>query len=397
MTKTESKGSTWDIFISHASEDKNTFVRPLAVALRSHGLRVWYDEFSLTPGDSLRRSIEHGLANSKFGIVVVSPSFAGKPWTERELSALYAQLDGGDAKRIVPIWHDIDLQAIRRKFPFLADILALNSSTQTLLEIVERILILSHTERSVDISKKLPTGILALDAMLGGGLPRPSTLTLTGKKGVGKSTLATQIQIASLFRGEPCIYISYREPPFDIIARFKRLNAPIEDFIANGHLRILDNFSVINSLSREDVDSYIGNPLLSSGILRIENPEDPRIYFSEQLRLWDEMGTGGINVVDSVNERYAMIDTSDKQHHFMRFRARVKVKNQSAIHIITETPEHESYNQAIVDIQGGAIAMFVTVEKGIQQRKIRLDFMRDGTHMPFERNFSITDTGIDIF
>ena len=75
----------------------------------------------------------------------------------------------------------------------------------------------------------------------------------------------------------------------------------------------------------------------------------------------------------------------------------MKVTNQSAIHIITETPEHESYNQAISDIQGGAIAMFAMVEKGIQQRKIKLDFMRDGTHMPFERNFSITDTGIDVF
>ena len=85
----------WDVFICHASEDKNTFVRPLAIALRSHGLRVWYDEFSLVPGDSLRRSIEQGLADSRFGLVVVSPSFAGKPWTERELSALYAQQDGG--------------------------------------------------------------------------------------------------------------------------------------------------------------------------------------------------------------------------------------------------------------------------------------------------------------
>ena len=47
------------LFISHASEEKADFVRPLAHALKKQGLRVWYDEFSLKPGDSLRRSIDN--------------------------------------------------------------------------------------------------------------------------------------------------------------------------------------------------------------------------------------------------------------------------------------------------------------------------------------------------
>ena len=46
----------WDVFISHASEDKEVFVGPLAERLRQHGVRLWYDEFTLTMGDSLRRS-----------------------------------------------------------------------------------------------------------------------------------------------------------------------------------------------------------------------------------------------------------------------------------------------------------------------------------------------------
>jgi hypothetical protein len=56
------------IFISHASEDKHDFVRPLAHALKSRGLRVWYDEFSLKLGDSLRRSIDKGLAECSAGV-----------------------------------------------------------------------------------------------------------------------------------------------------------------------------------------------------------------------------------------------------------------------------------------------------------------------------------------
>ena len=59
----------WDLFASHASEDKETFVRPLAVLLGSLGVRVWYDEFALTLGDSLSESVDKGLARSRYGLV----------------------------------------------------------------------------------------------------------------------------------------------------------------------------------------------------------------------------------------------------------------------------------------------------------------------------------------
>jgi TIR domain len=65
----------FDVFICHAGEDKLDVVRPLAIALRERELIPWFDEFELRIGDSLRRSIDHGLANSRFGIVVLSPSF----------------------------------------------------------------------------------------------------------------------------------------------------------------------------------------------------------------------------------------------------------------------------------------------------------------------------------
>lgn len=65
----------YDAFISHASEDKDGLVRPLAELLRKQGFAIWYDEFQLKVGDSLRRSIDNGLAHSRFGIVVLSPDF----------------------------------------------------------------------------------------------------------------------------------------------------------------------------------------------------------------------------------------------------------------------------------------------------------------------------------
>ena len=71
----------YDLFICHASEDKDEIVRPLANALMNEGLTVWYDEFTLRIGDSLRQKIDQGLANSRVGLVVLSPAFISKGWT----------------------------------------------------------------------------------------------------------------------------------------------------------------------------------------------------------------------------------------------------------------------------------------------------------------------------
>lgn len=119
-TGTNSQATEWDVFISHASEDKEAFVRLLAEALQKEKVRVWYDEFTLTVGDSLRRSIDRGLAGSRYGIVVISPDFLRKEWPQKELDGLFAlEVDG--RKVILPVWHNIDAEILRRSSPLLAD------------------------------------------------------------------------------------------------------------------------------------------------------------------------------------------------------------------------------------------------------------------------------------
>ena len=112
--------AAWDVFISHASEDKESIARPLAVALRDRGLRVWYDEFTLKLGDSLRAAIDRGLAESRFGIVILSKSFFGKHWTQQELNGL-AAIEVGGRKVILPIWHGVTRQDVAQFSPMLAD------------------------------------------------------------------------------------------------------------------------------------------------------------------------------------------------------------------------------------------------------------------------------------
>ena len=117
----------WDVFISYASEDKDDFVRPLARALQDCGMSVWFDELTLKVGDSLRRSIDRGLASSRFGVVVISPHFLSKEWPQKELDGLTArEVDG--TKVILPVWHDLSADQVRRYSPTLADRVATRSS-----------------------------------------------------------------------------------------------------------------------------------------------------------------------------------------------------------------------------------------------------------------------------
>jgi hypothetical protein len=130
----------YDVFISHASEDKDSIVRSLAEALVGKGLQVWYDEFELRIGSSLRRSIDAGLANSRFGIVVLSEAFFAKAWPNYELDGLVTREVAGDGAQIIlPIWHRVSKEDVMGYSPSLANKLALRTSDSTVEEIAEEI------------------------------------------------------------------------------------------------------------------------------------------------------------------------------------------------------------------------------------------------------------------
>ncbi len=116
----------WDVFICHASEDKEPFVNELAAELGKH-VSVWYDDFTLKVGDSLRRSIDKGLALSRFGVVVLSRSFFNKEWPQKELDGLSSRERDG-LKVILPVWLDMERDEIVSYSPMLADRIAVKAS-----------------------------------------------------------------------------------------------------------------------------------------------------------------------------------------------------------------------------------------------------------------------------
>lgn len=126
----------YDVFISHAYEDKSTFANMFAATLKQKGLKVWYSGFELKLGDSIAGSINHALLEARFGIVIISPVYLGKQWAMNELKALLSQHTEG---RILPVLHQISVQKAKAHLPVLADIYAV-SSNKGLQVVVNKVL-----------------------------------------------------------------------------------------------------------------------------------------------------------------------------------------------------------------------------------------------------------------
>ena len=130
-----------DVFISHASEDKEAVAKELADLLIAEGVSVWYDEYSVQLGDDLLEKIDEGLVNSQFGVIIFSPKFfaAKKTWTKREYSGLIAGEDVDKQKRIIPVWHEITREELYKKSPTIANRLALLTSSLSVAQIAKKI------------------------------------------------------------------------------------------------------------------------------------------------------------------------------------------------------------------------------------------------------------------
>ena len=151
----------FDAFISHANEDKDGFVAPLAYSLVALGAKIWYDDFSLKLGDSLLAKIDEGLSDSRFGIVVLSKQFFAKQWPQQELRGLFARETVG-TRVIIPIWYGVTYEDVLAFSSILADKKALNttiaSGEQITLQILAEIRPDISGERPHELLRKIASG-----------------------------------------------------------------------------------------------------------------------------------------------------------------------------------------------------------------------------------------------
>jgi hypothetical protein len=118
--KTENS-ALYDLFISHASEDKKDFVDPLVTKLQDAGIRVWYDTLEMKWGKSLREQIDNGIKRSKFAILVLSKYFFQKKWPQCELDGIIAK-ENIQGSIPLPILHNITIEELYEYSPTLAGV-----------------------------------------------------------------------------------------------------------------------------------------------------------------------------------------------------------------------------------------------------------------------------------
>lgn len=143
----EGQSTPYDFFISHASADKEDFVDGLVSCAQSAGLNVWYDRSAILWGESIRQKIDEGLRRSYFGVVVLSPHFFERPWTQYELDAI-VQRDLSGSGRLLPIWHRLSQDDVAKQAPSLAGRLALPTANYSTAQIVEELLTMRDRFRS---------------------------------------------------------------------------------------------------------------------------------------------------------------------------------------------------------------------------------------------------------
>jgi hypothetical protein len=129
----------YDIFISHSADDKDSYVSELAKALKDADISIWYDTDNIGWGQSIRQEIDKGLVNSKYGIVVISPTFIQKYWTNYELDGILSKESSTGKQTILPIWHNVTADQVKKYSYSLSGKLALNTAVNTIDDIVENV------------------------------------------------------------------------------------------------------------------------------------------------------------------------------------------------------------------------------------------------------------------
>lgn len=111
----------YDVFISHANDNKKELVDALTVELEKLKIAIWYDANILDWGDNWKLQINNGLKKCRFGIVVISPEFLGREWTEKELNDLLQRQNETGQKVVLPLLYKMTVEEMKKQYPQLAD------------------------------------------------------------------------------------------------------------------------------------------------------------------------------------------------------------------------------------------------------------------------------------
>lgn len=125
------KEEKYSVFVSHSSDDKVDYVDDLVQEIKSLGITVFYDSDVISWGDNLKEKIDTGLKTCELAVIVISPSYFGREWTEYEIQTLLKRQDAEKNKLIMPILYNTSKEEFVKHYPLLKDILFKYSKSQS--------------------------------------------------------------------------------------------------------------------------------------------------------------------------------------------------------------------------------------------------------------------------
>ena len=360
---------------------RNSFARRLARELQKIDFMLWSDTIPLELGERCKmddESMDDNFGNTNTAIIVVTEEFV-----EEDLEEILSRVIRYDTIKIIII---LDGYNEKEFCQFVNENLGEKASgkfdefynSEDGFKNVVSELGTNLSNKIDETTEKIPTGIQVLDFLTGGGLLRGSSLNIVGPSGSGKTTLGVQIQKHVLEMGFGCLYITYSEAPIKILRRFVDVGCDITKFIKSGKFRIYDSYSSLNALTAEDTKKSVGEEWYPA-IIRVEDPTDSIAYFENQIKAIEQIGPGGVNIIDCVNTRY---EISKKQNasngpsykqHFTRFKAKAGDTLQNVgIHIVVPDDKLMDHLTRVEDgnirlriekDETGAISRYLRVEE----------------------------------
>lgn len=342
---------------------RNDFEGKLIEDLFRNGLDLWSDRTQLSLGaDIITDNLDDKFGDTDAAVIVVK----GK--LDEELSEVISNIVKYKTIKIffilnsnsvsqTPFQEWLESQRINISESYYE----IHSSNRSLNDITIDIGLKLSKNEALE-SDKVSTGIAFLDFLLGGGFNKGSSVNLIGPKGSGKTTLGVLFQKSALENGMGCLYITYSEAPMKIINRFKSVGCDIKKYISNGKFRIYDSYSSLKGMSPSDVNRSVGEDFFEA-IIRVEDPYDSKSYFENQIKAIEEIGPGGINIIDAVNERFELSKkqqegNSSYKEHFARFKAKAGDMLKSiGVHVVKSDWDNEELIKHLTRLEDGSIIL----------------------------------------
>lgn len=262
------------------------------------------------------------------------------------------------------------------------------------------------------LSETVPLGLPALDKLIKGGVPRPGGYMVTGESLSGKTVFGMQIQYAALERGEPCVFVTFRQPFWRILHYYESFMCwDVKPFIKDGRLSITDCFTPFFETSPEEREFFLqewenrGYERIRDAVHFIDDPEDPDVFIGTHVAIFERTGPGGATIIDSLSDQLRFAKDPEKIieiHERARHTFASSKYLGTGFHLYApdqiETARSSHFSAILDGFEDGKIELRRVIEEdGSERRYVRVAGIRKWCGSTRWQEFSISsEQGITI-